>query len=154
LVNTIKKQEINELLIDVSEMFNDQFRNSEWATPVNEEWRRTNLSRYNLDAFKQIPLVLVQNKDNHPELPENDYSIYIRKEAGSEAEISINEQGAEGIVIFDILQSAEIGPGTQCAVLESVKFAGQHLSDKTEYLSFFTGQINFRFCFNEFSPSI
>jgi Fe-S cluster assembly protein SufD len=135
LVNTIEKHKIDDLLIDLSNKYSDKFLNSKWPTPVNEEWRRTNLSKYDLSAFKLVSPEEVLKTYNLPEMSQSDYSIHIRKAAGLKAEILINDQDAAGIVIFDPLQTAEINPGTHNDIMESIKFAGEHAENRTEFLS-------------------
>ena len=46
------KQNILEELFEINKASSFKFENSLWPVPLEEEWRRTNLAKFNMSGFK------------------------------------------------------------------------------------------------------
>ena len=135
MANTILKQNLKEMLSGTAEFFLEKYNNSQWPTPENEEWRRTNLVKYNLSGFNLKPELegyhyLVTNGE-----VKEDFSIYIKKVNDQAASISFNENVPEGVLIIDPLNPVQTNDNTLRLISESINYAAKISDNKTEYLS-------------------
>jgi Fe-S cluster assembly protein SufD len=98
LANTIVKQNIQEKLIELSRDSKLKFEKGNWPVPMEEEWRRTNLAKYDMSGFQSQSLA---SEISEKVERNNDSTLFIRKFANSKAIIQLNEAQAENIIIFE-----------------------------------------------------
>ncbi len=98
------KQNLTQTLNEITRISGEKFSSGQWPTPASEEWRRTNLAKYDLSGFTLQPDKKETSSVLSPEAFESDdFAIHIRKVSGAPAEIKINEGAAEGIFVYDPL---------------------------------------------------
>jgi len=135
LANTIIKQKIQEELIVLNRASELKFEKCNWPIPMEEEWRRTNLAKYDMSGF-QIP-----NKTKNESLiseimdKNNDYSILINKTINSKAVIKLNESGAKNITIYDPSDPRDLNYEDKRLVLNLAEDAAAHFKNKLGLLS-------------------
>ena len=102
MADIIIKQEIQEKLIDINQTSSIKFKNSKWPVPGEEEWRRTNLAKYNMNGFnisqdvQESQSIFTENIKT-----EQNFSIFIKKTKGLKTAILIDEVNAESVIIYD-----------------------------------------------------
>lgn len=129
------KQNIRERLIKISRDSSNKFENSKWPAPLQEEWRRTNLAKYNMEGFQTVP-----NNKNIMEKPvvsdlHDSSSITIRKFADRKTSIIVNETDAENIIIFEPSNPVELNEINTDLVIDLAEDAASRIDNKLASLA-------------------
>jgi len=136
LAKTTIKQNIEQMLIGINQDSALQFLNSQWPVPKEEEWRRTNLSKYNMEGFALFTDENQEHKVNPIKTALYDhYSLFIRKAQGARAQIMIKESTAESITVYEPAFPSEINEEVFSGVSTLAEYAAGHTDNKPGYLA-------------------
>ncbi len=134
--DTISKQKIADCLTGINQSSIIKFQSSAWPLPKEEEWRRTNLSKFDMSGFKLL-LDPVKESGKNTEVPilDNNSSLLVTKYAGVRSQIQINEIAAEDIVLYEPEYPTEIDEKTSVIVQDLAEAVSERIDNKTEYLA-------------------
>jgi len=134
LADIITKQKIAKYLTEINQSSIIKFQSSNWPVPKDEEWRRTNLSKFDMSGFK----LLQDPGKESDEIPENSISnssLSVTKRAGARSYIQINEKAADGIVLYEPAYPAEINEKSSILVQELAGAISEQINNRTEYIA-------------------
>ena len=130
------QQNIQEELIAINQTSINNFENSFWPKPVEEEWRRTNLAKYNMTGFQTLSF----NSENSLEISSisdqsDNSSLIIKKSADKKASININEAAAESILIYEPEYPSKLDKINTELVIQLAKDAAGRIDNKLSSLA-------------------
>lgn len=136
MADIIIKQEIQEKLIDINQISSIKFENSKWPVPGEEEWRRTNLAKYNLNGFNisqdahESPSIISKNIETDQE-----FSIFIKKTKGVKTAIIIDEVNAESVIIYDPSSPVKLNEITSNLIVKLAENTNKRVDNKLNSLA-------------------
>ncbi|MDA3939946.1 MAG: SufD family Fe-S cluster assembly protein [Spirochaetia bacterium] len=134
--NTILKQNIQEKLIGINKVSSDKFKKSNWPVPMEEEWRRTNLAKYDMSGF-QLSQQTQNVSSSKSDIMDNDgnSSLIINKTSNTKAVIKLNESGSENVIIFEPSNPIMLNDSDTVLVNNLAEDAAAHFDNKLSSLA-------------------
>ena len=136
MADKILKQTLTQTLTEITRVSREKFTTGGWPTPVEEEWRRTNLAKYDLSGFTlrlnktETSSVMSLEADES-----DDFAIHVRKVSGASVKIKINEDAAEGILIYDPLFPIALDEENSNLILKAAEYTAECKDNRTGYLA-------------------
>ncbi len=137
MADIIIKQNIKEELFGINHSSSYKFENSFWPIPVEEEWRRTNLAKFDMSGFKIPANDQVFSSELTAIVDKNGaYSLLIKKSANGKFVVNINDTKAESIIIYNPAHPVELDKTDSLLVSELAIDAAGHIDNKLSELAF------------------
>lgn len=130
------KQNLGKTLNDITRVSGEQFSAGKWPSPASEEWRRTNLAKYDLSGFA---LKLNKSKSSSfPSLAENNndrFALHIRKVSAMSAEISRDEDSAGSVLVYDPMFPITVDEVNSDLIIKAAEYALDSIDNRTGQLA-------------------
>ena len=127
---------LKQTLTEITRVTRGKFTTGQWPTPACEEWRRTNLAKYDLSGFT---LQLDKKETSSALSPEafesDDFAIHIRKVSGASAEIKISKGAAEDILVYDPLYPVAVDKENANLIVKAAEYAADCVDNRTGNLA-------------------
>ena len=136
MADTIIKQNIKEELLGINKSSSYKFENSLWPVPMEEEWRRTNLAKFDMDGFRIPANDQVFSSELTAIVDKNGaYSLLIEKSANGKFVVNRNDTKAESIIIYNPAQPIELNEANTLLVSELAINAANRSDNKLSELA-------------------
>lgn len=137
MADTITKQNIQEELFGINQASSYKFANSLWPVPMEEEWRRTNLAKFDMSGFK-IPANDQEVSSEITAISDKNgaYSLLIKKSANGKFGVNINDSKAESVIIYNPAHPLELDETDILLVSELSTDAAGRIDNKLSELAF------------------
>jgi len=126
-VRTLEKIEESSAII---------FESSQWPSPAEEEWRRTNLAKFDMSGFNLGITDSDEYSSGSDEWAESDgYSLLARKSRGEQTAIIVNESYGKDILLYEPMYSTVPDGKSQDEISKLAEYAFSRMDNKTGFLA-------------------